>query len=267
MKQLLLLLFTLCSFLGYTQAPAAAEIIIKDEFYNNKPLSQVLADLKKKYDLKISYEEELVKKYRVSYWFDNTKFLDGIRGVLKETKELTFYITDAGIVRILPKNSPELPKEARKEFDTRYRGQPTRTDFTLMGRVVEKNTSENMPFATVTVLGSKIGVQTNVDGYFTLLKVPSDTVTLLVSYVGYKNATVHLSPKTPLQNFMIEIEPGEQELEEVMVMGEKTEVLKANEIVGMIKMTPKNLAKLPNIGERDPFRKRNYMAERLPQNL
>lgn len=254
MKQLLLVLLLLGTFVGWAQGPADAELIIKDEFYNNKPLLFVLTDLKKKYNVKVNYDEELVKKYRVSYWFNNTKFLDGIKGVLKETKELTFYINDTNMVRIVPKNSPELPKEARKEFDTRYRGQPTRTDFTLMGRVVEKNTSENMPFATVAVLGSKIGVQTNVDGYYTLLKVPSDTVTLLVSYVGYKNATVHLSPKTPLQNFVIEIEPGEQELEEVMVMGEKTEVLKANEIVGMIKMTPKNLAKLPNIGERDPFR-------------
>ncbi|MFN8345911.1 MAG: TonB-dependent receptor [Spirosomataceae bacterium] len=252
MKQLIPPFFFFFSLVSFAQSPA--EIVIKDEFYNNKLLSFVLADLTKKYGLKLSYEEELAKKYRVSYWFDNTKLLDGIRGVLKETKELTFYITEGNVVRILPKNSPELPKEAQKEFDTRYRGQPTRTDFTLMGRVVEKKTSENMPFATVAVLGSKMGVQTNVDGYFTLLKVPSDTVTLLVSYVGYKSAAVHLSPKTPLQNFVIEIEPGEQELEEVMVMGAKTEVLKANEIVGMIKMTPKNLAKLPNIGERDPFR-------------
>lgn len=254
MKQLLLVLLLLGTFAGWAQGPAEAELVIKDEFYNNKPLLFVLTDLKKKYNVRVDYDEELVKKYRVSYWFDNTKFLEGLKGVLRDTKELTFYVTEANTVKIVPKNSPELPKEARKEFDTRYRGVPTRSNFTLVGRIVEKGTSENMPFASVAVLGTKIGAQTNVDGYFTLLKVPSDTVTLLVSYVGYKNATVFLSPKTVLDNFIIEIEPGEQELEEVMVMGEKTEVLKANEIVGMIKMTPKNLAKLPNIGERDPFR-------------
>lgn len=254
MKLFLSALLLFLAVLIHAQTPVDTEVVIKDEFYNHKPLNQILADLTKKYDLKLSYDEELVKKYRVSYWFNNTQLLDGIRGVLKETKALTFYITEANIVRIVLRNSPELPKEAQKEFDTRYRGQPTRTDFTLMGRVVERKTSKNMPFATVAVLGSKIVTQTNVDGYFTLLKVPSDTATLLVSYVGYKNATVYLSPKTPLQNFLIEIEPGEQELDEVMVMGAKTEVLKANEIVGMIKMTPKNLAKLPNIGERDPFR-------------
>ncbi|AXE17764.1 TonB-dependent receptor [Runella rosea] len=237
-----------------TPADSVAAMIIKDEFYNNKPLNEVIADLQKKYKFKIGYNVELLKKYRVSYWFDNTKLLDGIKGTLKETKDLTFYIDEANVIQIVPKTATQVLQNARKEFDTRYRGQPTRTDFTLMGKVVERKTNESMPFATVAVLGSKIGVQTNVDGYYTLLKVPSDTVTILVSYVGYKNATVHLSPQTPLQNFIIEIEPGEQELEEVMVMGEKTEVLKANEIVGMIKMTPKNLAKLPNIGERDPFR-------------
>ena len=255
-KQLLLILCVLGLTVSYAQNPSesAAELIIKDEFYNNKPLSEIIADLQKKYKFKIGYDAELLKKYKVSYWFDNTKLLDGIKGALKETKDLTFYIDETNVIQIVPKTATEILKTARRDFDTRYRGEPTRTDFTLMGRVVERKTSENMPFATVAVLGSKIGVQTNVDGYFTLLKVPSDTVTILVSYVGYKNAKVHLSPKTPLENFVIEIEPGEQVLEEVMVLGEKTEVLKANEIVGMIKMTPKNLAKLPNIGERDPFR-------------
>ena len=89
MKQLLLVLLLLGTFAGWAQGPAEAELVIKDEFYNNKPLLFVLTDLKKKYNVKVDYDEELVKKYRVSYWFDNTKFLEGLKGVLRDTKELT----------------------------------------------------------------------------------------------------------------------------------------------------------------------------------
>jgi hypothetical protein len=44
--------------------------------------------------------------------------------------------------------------------------------------------------------------------------------------------------------------PANEELDEVKVTGEKTEIMKVNETVGMFMMTPKNIAKLPNVGEK-----------------
>jgi ferric enterobactin receptor len=95
---------------------------------------------------------------------------------------------------------------------------------------------------------------TNVDGYFTLLKVPSDTVTILVNYMGFKLTRYFMSPKVPLNNVVIELEPDLQELGEVTITSERTEVLQASETISMLRMTPRNLTKLPNVGERDPFR-------------
>jgi ferric enterobactin receptor len=57
-----------------------------------------------------------------------------------------------------------------------------------------------------------------------------------------------------LNNLVIELEPDLQELGEVVVTGERTEVLQASETISMLRMTPRNLTKLPNVGERDPFR-------------
>lgn len=137
----------------------------------------------------------------------------------------------------------------------RIRGlKPERFRFTLTGRLTDQVTGESLPFASLQIRGSRVSGQTNVDGYFTLLNVPSDTATVWVSHVGYRNTAFSLTPKTPLRNVQIEVAPSEQQLDEVTVIGERTEVISMNEEIGMIRMTPRNLAKLPNVGERDPFR-------------
>lgn len=235
----------------FAQTPKVADVnnqIIKDEFYNNIALSTILADLEKKHSLKLLYDKEELKQYSVTYWFANETVQTGLKAILKKLP-LKTYIDENGFINIVSKSV-----KVETAVDRQFKGKAEKTDFTLTGRVVDYTNGENLPFASVAVRGSKVGSQTNVDGYFTLLKVPSDTVTLEVSYVGYRTRNFHLNPKLNVNDLKIEIEPAIGVLEEVTVQAEKTEVLKANEIVGMIKMTPRNIAKLPNVGERDPFR-------------
>ena len=117
----------------------------------------------------------------------------------------------------------------------RIRGlKPERFGFTLTGRLTDQATGESLPFASLQIRGSRVSGQTNVDGYFTLLNVPSDTATVWVSHVGYRNTAFSLTPKTPLRNVQIEVAPSEQQLDEVTVIGERTEVISMNEEIGMI---------------------------------
>ncbi len=157
--------------------------------------------------------------------------------------------------------NPTLADSVRKPIirpgdqPTRVSGlKPERVNFTLAGRLTDKITGESLPFANLQIRGSRVSGQTNVDGYFTLLHVPSDTATIWVSHMGYRNTSFSLTPQTPTRNAQIEIMPSDQQLDEVTVTGERTEIIKMNEEIGMIRMTPRNLAKLPNVGERDPFR-------------
>ncbi|RYU97148.1 TonB-dependent receptor domain-containing protein [Emticicia agri] len=222
--------------------------LIKDEFFNNIPLANVLADMEKKYPIKLIYDKTELKPYNITYWFANETFQEGLKVIFKKMP-LKFYMDENDVIHIVGKN-----KKIETIADTKFEGQPTKSDFTLTGRVVDATNGENLPFATVTIKNSKSGSQTNVDGYFTLLKVPSDTVTLEVSYVGFVTRLFHLHPRLNMEDLKIEIDPATGVLEEVTVTEKKTEVLKANEVVGMIKMTPRNIARLPNVGERDPFR-------------
>ncbi len=126
-------------------------------------------------------------------------------------------------------------------------------NITIAGLITDRNSGEALPFVTVRVLGAAIGAAANVDGQFTLLHVPTDTSTLLFTYVGYEPVQLFLRPDAPLMALQVSMK-SEAVLEEVVVTADKEALLEASEQVSMLKMTPSKLASLPSLGERDIFR-------------
>ena len=61
-----------------------------------------------------------------------------------------------------------------------------KNNFTLSGFVQDIKSGESLPFASLKIKGTENGTTSNVDGYFTLFNVPSDTSQLLIIYMGYK---------------------------------------------------------------------------------
>lgn len=136
-----------------------------------------------------------------------------------------------------------------------YFGAPRTFNYTLSGIAKDKSTGEALPFATVQIKGTSTGVSTNADGYFTLPKVPTDTSVLVISYVGYTKTEIYLSPTLPKTNFVIEVQPTPNNLKGVTIVGAREDVVLSKlEEVSVIKMTPKQIEKLPNIGEKDVMR-------------
>ena len=291
MKKLFLLTTILFfSIRGFSQITTSTGITIKDEFYNNRQLVEILQDLEAKTSVKFKYDPAKVKGVYASFWFDNMTMEEGIKGLLKGSG-LKFYVDDNQVVNIISKdekiyvkssynsgtyyggNAGDSPIVAAPTVPDVATGQvpierpkiaiinnratnkpPTKFGFTFTGRIIDARSSEPLPFVNLSIKSNKSGSQGNVDGYFTLLSVPTDTTTLTLSYIGYITTTIKLVPDAPVNGVTIEMEPDNAELDEVVVKGEKTEVLKAAETIGMFKMTPRNIAKLPNIGEKDIFR-------------
>lgn len=136
-----------------------------------------------------------------------------------------------------------------------YFGPPSVSDFTLTGTIRDKNTGESLPFASVRLKNNNRGVNSNVDGIFSLLKVPSDTSSLVVSYSGFNTLEVFLTPQSNKQHLIIELTPSIQVLDAVRVVADRQDaVLSKKEDISVIKMTPKIIEKLPNIGEKDVMR-------------
>jgi len=141
-----------------------------------------------------------------------------------------------------------------------YFGQPKSFNYTLSGILRDKSTGEALPFATIQIKGTKLGASTNADGYYTIPKVPSDTCVIIVSYVGYTKTEIYLSPFLPKTNFIIEVLPAINLLKEVTIKGIRDDVvLIKKEDISVVKMTPKQIEKLPNIGEKDVMRSLQLM--------
>jgi ferric enterobactin receptor len=124
---------------------------------------------------------------------------------------------------------------------------------TITGKVIDQASGEALPYASVYVEGNTtLGTLTNVDGYFSLLNVPTDSIVLWTRHLGYVPRRIQISALTKT-SITIGLDFA-NELQEVKVSAEKSEMLRSNQEVGMLKISPRDIYKLPTIGERDPFR-------------
>ncbi len=81
------------------------------------------------------------------------------------------------------------------------------------GTVVDANTGEGIPGATIVVQGTTIGTITNVDGEFSINAEAGQM--LNISFVGYKTETVNYTGSF----IKVSLQPSAESLEEVMVIG------------------------------------------------
>ena len=136
-----------------------------------------------------------------------------------------------------------------------YFGKPQSFNFVLSGVIRDKSTGEALPFAGISIKSNGVSALSNTDGYFTLSNVPTDTNTLVVHYIGYDNTSIYLTPQSSKKNLVIELRPTSTTLKALTVSANREDVvLISKDEVGLIKMTPKKLEQLPNLGERDIMR-------------
>ncbi|MDZ4714856.1 MAG: TonB-dependent receptor [Cytophagales bacterium] len=125
---------------------------------------------------------------------------------------------------------------------------------TVMGLVRDSGSSETLPFATVVIKGSQQGTSTNLDGHFTLLNVPSDTSTLVISYVGYSLKEIKLSPGMIQSSVAALLDPLSASLEELVISDYANKFLNISTGVSHATIATRQLSLLPTIGEVDIFR-------------
>ena len=128
-------------------------------------------------------------------------------------------------------------------------------DFTLSGILKDSETGESLPFANIIIKGTSKGTTTNIDGYYTLHNIPTDTSTIIASYIGYEKKEIKLNPDLPKTNLIIELVPSSLFLNEIYVTAEPEDIFQVStNSISTVKMTPQQLNQLPNLGEQDIMR-------------
>jgi len=125
---------------------------------------------------------------------------------------------------------------------------------TISGTVLEIETGETLPNASVRIAGTSLGAATNLEGHFVLVNIQRGYHTLNVSYIGYLTRTLVIHTDSLATPFTIELTSATSELNEVVVSSDFYSIMKAADAVSQITISPQDLRTLPSIGDVDVFR-------------
>jgi len=259
------LIFLACSTASAQHTKKVLKNTIIDHFYTCR-LDEMLDTIAATYHIPIFFEREPLHEMDVSNHFFNESLKEVFQNVCRANK-LQYWIENDGTIYML-RSPDDLPKLKRLKEMTRTasalkpvitleapKGPPERLSFPITGKVTDMNTGEALPGATVKVRGTNLVTLTNTSGNFTILNVPSDTVALDVSFVGYQPDAFRLNSKMIDSALVLSLYPSMNALNEVTVTGKKSGVLNTDsKQVSVLQLAPSALDKLPNIGERDIMR-------------
>jgi hypothetical protein len=119
---------------------------------------------------------------------------------------------------------------------------------TIRGFVYDKGNGEPIIFTNVILKGTTQGAATDVNGYYSITKVPVGTHTLMVTYLGYdtlyKQVTV---ARDQIITEKLFIQKSAIQIREFEVTGEKQEA-QTQVRMGVTKLTPRQIERMPAVG-------------------
>jgi TonB-linked SusC/RagA family outer membrane protein len=118
---------------------------------------------------------------------------------------------------------------------------PAATGRTVKGRVADQLTNEGLPLVRVIIKGTTQGVETELDGTFSLPNVPAGPVTLLLSSQDYGEKEVRIGANQTTLNVQLENVFSE----EMVVVGRASEVARKNLANSVASVNAEDLNRAP----------------------
>lgn len=118
---------------------------------------------------------------------------------------------------------------------------PKKTDAHITGHILDADTKEHIPFASVSIKGSPIGVMSDQTGHFFLKNVPAGKNTLTVSYIGYRSfdREVEIVPNKTIE-VEFELQTSSLQMDDVVVSGSRNES-KRHESATIVNVLPSKM--------------------------
>jgi hypothetical protein len=228
-------------------------------------LDAILERIGKQHNIRFVYDTAHISRYTTSVNPQQEKTIGGMLRMFRHAWDMETWISDDGYIYIARNKEHLAQLKSKKDEDViekqviKRSGKegvpPRKTNFTLTGHVFDVSNGERIPFAWVAVSGTTKGVVADAQGYFILERTPSDTVTLVVQYIGYRTQYLELEASDENAPLRVELEPQPQTIAEVFITGRKDDkALQQSTGEHKMKMSPIALKVLPNLGEKDIMR-------------
>jgi|GEM_PF-1791671 len=208
--------------------------------YEGMTAKEILKDVKKRYGVRFAYDPQAMKELRTDLSLtdaDIPTFLNGLldgSGFIFERIKRTYVIREGERL------------EASSDGPQRY-------DFELTGRVRDRESGEPLPYASIGFLGTSVQTLTTLDGRFTFLSVPNDTLIIAVSYLGYTSYRRRVNTIEG-SDFTISMNQNDTYLPAVDIVAEMPRMIRTLDQAGHIEIDPMNLRSLSNYGHQDLFK-------------
>ncbi len=205
---------------------------------HNTPLRTAIEKVAQLYGLNILYADATLEDLTVS-----GELID-----LSAEEVLLFLLKDSAIAfkRVSDKQIVLYRKGERRALD-------------ISGLVVDGRTGETLPYASIRLVGSRLGATADEFGQFTLLGLPARACTLQVDYMGYYSARKHVDATNLAPRVQFALQQSILALQPVTVQAQNWEIMAAGPRLSEIIAAPANLAHLPAFGGKDVLRALQYM--------
>ncbi|MBK9458028.1 MAG: carboxypeptidase-like regulatory domain-containing protein [Sphingobacteriales bacterium] len=118
----------------------------------------------------------------------------------------------------------------------------------VRGFVYDKDSGEPLVGASVLLQGTKMGLSTDIEGFYSLSRVPVGSYTMLVTFIGYDTSRVAISVGAgQILNQKIYLKEQSKQLNVVEISAEK-EQAKTEVRTSTVTLTAKQINRLPSVG-------------------
>lgn len=119
---------------------------------------------------------------------------------------------------------------------------------TIRGFVYEQATGEPVIFTNVYLYRTTHGASTDVNGYFTISRIPDGEYTLMVTYLGYDTLREQVTIKgNTVLTKKLYLTQAAFNLDAIQITAEKEEA-RSDTRTSVVKITPKQISRIPTIG-------------------
>lgn len=153
-------------------------------------------------------------------------------------------------------------------FCTMYSfGAVVRTTGTISGFVYDSSNGEALIGANVFLRDTQIGTGSNVSGFFSIPKIPPGSYVLVCHYIGFQpfEKEVQINPGAA-QTLKIYLQPQVIQTQEIVVSADSVRTSKRlfNKEISKIKLSPRQINRIPQVAETDLLRSLQTLPGILP---
>lgn len=122
------------------------------------------------------------------------------------------------------------------------------SDNSVKGFVYEKSNGEPMMFANVFLKGTTFGATTDINGYFSITRIPDGDYVVMVTSIGYDTISENVSLKNnEILNKKYSLQEASIQLAAISITADKIEA-RTETKTSVINVTPKTITKIPSVG-------------------